>query len=159
MYRTIFPLGAAMHLPRFFSFFTRGFATVALVSLLASSLALRAQESAPTPAANANSDTHLVSPTQLDQQIQASTATRQKQIKDLTEFLSTPEAQKVMKDSKIDPVQVKTAIPSLSDAELTDLSARADHAQHDFAAGFLGTTAILLIILVIVVIILVSIWH
>jgi hypothetical protein len=64
-----------------------------------------------------------------------------------------------MKDSKIDPVQIKTAIPSLSDAELADLSARADKAQLDFAAGFLGTTALLLIILVILVIILVSIYH
>lgn len=148
-----------MHFPRFFSFFTRGLAAIAFVSLLASSLALRAQQSAPTPAANADPGTHLVSPAQLDQQVQASTATRQKQIQDLTQFLSTPQAQKVMKDSNIDPVQIKTAIPSLSDAELADLSARADQAQHDFAAGFLGTTAILLIILVILVIILVSIWH
>lgn len=148
-----------MHFSRFFSVITRGLAALALVSLLASSQALLAQASGPTPAANADSDTHLVSPAQLDQQIQASTATRQKQIQNLTTFLSTPEAQKAMKDSRIDPVQIKTAIPSLSDAELADLSARADRAQHDFAAGGLSSTALLLIILVIVVIILVSIWH
>ncbi len=64
-----------------------------------------------------------------------------------------------MKDSKIDPVQVKTAIPTLSDAELADLSARADRAQHDFAAGLLGTTALLLIIIIILVVILVSVYH
>ena len=63
------------------------------------------------------------------------------------------------KDAKIDPIQVKTAIPSLSDSELADLSARADHAQHDFAVGVLGTTTLLLIILVIVVIILVAVYH
>jgi hypothetical protein len=155
--------GAAMNLPRFFSLLTRGLAAVALGSLLISSSALRAQEPAQTPAQSASpagdQDTHLVSPAQLNEQIQSSTATRQKQIEALNQFLSTPQAQKVMKDSKIDPVQVKTAIPSLTDAELTDLSARADHAQHDFAAGFLGTTALLLIILVILVIILVSVYH
>jgi hypothetical protein len=152
-----------MHLPRFFSLFTRGLVAVALGSLLISSSTLRAQEPAQTPiqltTAAADQDMHLVSPAQLDQQVQSSTATRQKQIQNLNRFLATPEAQKVMKDSKIDPVQVKTAIPSLTDAELVDLSARADHAQHDFAAGFLGTTALLLIILVILVIILVSVYH
>ncbi|HEX4308886.1 MAG TPA: PA2779 family protein [Acidobacteriaceae bacterium] len=152
-----------MHLPRFFSHFTRGLAAVALGSLLASTSALHAQEPAQAPTQlttpAADQDTHLVSPAQLDQQVQSSAATRQKQIEDLNQFLTTPEAQKVMKDSKIDPVQVKTAIPSLTDAELADLSARADHAQHDFAAGFLGTTALLLIILVILVIILVSVYH
>jgi hypothetical protein len=149
--------------PRFLSFVTRGLAAFALVSLLASSSALRAQQTATTPAPTAvqttDQDSHLVTSTQLDQQLQASSATRQKQIQDLTQFLSTPTAEKAMKDSKIDPVQIKTAIPSLSDAELADLSARADKAQHDFAAGFLGTTALLLIILVVLVIILVSIYH
>ena len=130
-------------------------AAVALLALVASSSALRAQQ---TPS-KANSDTHLVTSAQLDQQVQASSATRQKQIQDLTQFVSTPEAQKVMKDAKIDPVQIKTAIPSLSDSELADLSARADRAQQDFSAGLLGTTTLLLIILIILVIILVSIWH
>jgi exonuclease VII large subunit len=148
-----------MQSPRFFSFITRGLAAVALLSLLASSSALRAQEPAQNPAPNADQATHLVSPAQLQQQIEASTATRQKQIQNLTQFLSTPTAQQAMKNAKIDPVQVKTAIPTLSDAELADLSARADHAQHDFAAGLLGTTALLLIILVILVIILVSVYH
>jgi uncharacterized protein YlxW (UPF0749 family) len=145
-----------MQLPRFSHFFiVRGLAALALLTLFVPSTAARAQQTAPST----NSDTHLVTPAQLDQRLQDSTATRQKQVQDLTQFVSTPEAQKVMKDAKIDSVQVKTAIPSLSDAELADLSARADRAQHDFAAGVLGTTTLLLIILIIVVIILVSIWH
>jgi len=140
-----------MQSPRFFGL---SVVLVAMLSLFASP-ALRAQQ----PAQNTDQDSHLVSPQQLQQQVRSSTETRQKQIEDLNQFLSTPLAQKAMKDSKIDPVQVKTAIPSLSDAELADLSARADHAQKDFSAGVLGTTALLLIILIIVVIILVSIWH
>ena len=149
-----------MQSPRFFSFISRGLAVLALLLLLVCASALRAQEpNQTTPVQIAAQDTHLVTPAQLDSQVRASTATRQKQIQDLTQFLSTPTAQKAMKDSKIDPVQVKTAIPSLSDAELADLSARADRAQHDFAAGLLGTTALLLIIIIILVVILVSVYH
>ncbi|MGC2300411.1 MAG: hypothetical protein WA476_16505 [Acidobacteriaceae bacterium] len=151
-----------MQSPRFFPFRFPGFAprclaVVALLSLLVSSIALSAQE--PVQNQNTNQDTHLVTPLELQQKVQASTVKRQEQIQNLTQFLSTPTAQKAMKDAKVDPVQVKTAIPSLTDAELADLSARADHAQHDFAAGLLGTTALLLIILIIVVIILVSVYH
>jgi hypothetical protein len=100
-----------------------------------------------------------VSPAQLDRRLQESTVTRQKQVEGLTQFLSTPQAEKAMKDAKIDPVQVKTAIPTLSNAELADLSARADRAQHDFAAGGLGTLAIALIILAIVLVILLAVYH
>ena len=113
-----------MHFSRFFSTITRGLAAFALVSLFASSFALRAQEPARTSASSAVSDqdSHLVSPAQLDSQMQASTEARQNEIKNLTKFLSTPLAEKAMKDAKVDPVQVRTAIPSLSDAELADLS-------------------------------------
>ena len=141
---------------------TRRFAAVTLVGFLASSVVLCAQEPAPekTRAAvqAADPDTHLVSPAQLDSQIQESTATRQKQIEDLRQFLSTPEAEKAMKDAKIDSVQVKTAIPTLSNAELKDLSSRADRAQRDFAAGGLTTFALTLIILLVVLVILLAVY-
>lgn len=147
----------------FFSFVTRGFAVAALITLFASSSALRAQNPASnkttTAVQSAAPDAHLVTPAQLNSQVQASTATRQKQVEGLTQFLSTPQAEKAMKDAKIDPVQVKTAIPTLSNAELADLSARADRAQHDFAAGGLGTLALTLIILAIVLIILLAVYH
>ena len=55
--------------------------------------------------------------------------------------------------------RVKTAILTLSHAELADLSARADRAQHDFAAGGLTTLALTLIILAIVLIILLAVYH
>jgi hypothetical protein len=148
---------------RFFSIMTRGLAAFALISLLASSAALHAQQPArntsSTADASPDQDTHLIPPTQLDQQVQASTAARQKQVQDLTQFLSTPQAVKAMKDARIDPVQVKTAIPSLSDAELAELSARADHAQRDFAAGVLSNQTLLIIILVLVAVILIAVIH
>lgn len=149
-----------MHVSRFLHVIARGLAAVALLSLLASSPALLAQTSSQPATQNAvqpsDQDTHLVTPAQLDRQVQASTATRQQEIQNLTQFLSTPQAAKAMKDAKVDPVQVKTAIPSLSDAELADLSARADHAQHDFAAGMSNNT-LLIIILVIVAVILIAV--
>jgi exonuclease VII large subunit len=158
----ILSFGAAMPFSRSFSWMMRGLAAAALVTLLASSSPLRAQ--VPVSANNqpavqsSDQDSHLVSPAQLDSQVQTSSATRQKQIENLTQFLSTPQAEKAMKDAKIDPTQVKTAIPTLSNAELTDLSARADHAQQQIAAGGLSTLVIGLIILAIVLIILLAVY-
>jgi hypothetical protein len=161
--RTILIQGASMKSSPFLSLKSRGFAAAALITLFASSFALRAQQSAPatarTTVQTADPDSHLVSPTQLDLQLQESTATRQKHIEGLTKFLSTPQAEKAMKDAKIDPVQVKTAIPTLSNAELADLSTRADKTQHDFAAGGIGTLALALIIIAIVLIILLAVYH
>ncbi|MFP5227371.1 MAG: hypothetical protein ACLGXA_07045 [Acidobacteriota bacterium] len=139
----------------------RGLAAVGLAIILFSSPAAHAQAPAATRTTTQQADqnSHLVSPTQLDHQVQASSAMRQQRIEGLTKFLSTPQAEKAMKDAKIDPVQVKTAIPTLSDAELANLSARADHAQHDFAAGGLSTLALGLIILAIVLIILLAVYH
>lgn len=136
-----------MHSQRIYRLFTRSLAAAALPLLLASSPAVRAQ------------DTHLVSPSQMQQQVQTTSATRQKNIDTLNQFLSTPTADKAMKDAKIDPAQVKTAIPTLSDAELANLSARASHAQSQFAAGSLSTLAIALIILAVVLIILLAAYH
>ena len=57
-----------------------------------------------------------------------------------------------------DPVEVTRAIATLSDAELARLAARADKAQHDFAAGALSKEALLIVaIAVIVVVIIVAV--
>lgn len=146
---------------RFFSMMTRGLATVALASLFATSAALHAQQAAriapSSVVISTDQDSHLVSPAQLDRQLQDSTATQQKQIHALTQFLSTPQAEKAMKDARIDPEQVRTAIPSLSATELAELSARADRAQHDFAAGVINNQTLLIIILVLVAVILIAV--
>jgi hypothetical protein len=136
-----------MHFPRIYRLFTGSLAAAALPLLLASSPAVRAQ------------NTHLVSPTQLQQQVQTATTARQQNIDTLNQFLSTPAAEKAMKDAKVDPVQVKNAVPTLSDAELANLSARAAHAQSQFAAGGLSTLALALIILAVVLIILLAAYH
>ncbi len=135
---------------RTFAFVLRTLTAAALFALVATP-ALRAQ---PTSA-----DEHLVSPTQLQQQVQTASATREANIDNLTHFLSTPTAEKAMRDDKIDPAQVKTAIPTLSDQELASLSQRATQAQHDFAAGALSNQTLLIIILVLVAVILIAVIH
>ncbi|HZZ40882.1 MAG TPA: PA2779 family protein [Acidobacteriaceae bacterium] len=136
-----------MHFSRIYRLVASSLAAAALPLLLASSPAVRAQ------------DTHLVSPTQLQQQVQTATTARQQNIETLNQFLATPTAEKAMKDAKIDPTQVKNAVPTLSDTELANLSARASHAQSQFAAGGLTTLALALIILAVVLIILLAAYH
>jgi hypothetical protein len=133
------------------SFILRTLTATTLFTVLAAAPALRAQQ--------ASSDDHLVSPSQLQQQVQSASATREANIDNLTHFLSTPTAEKAMRESKIDPAQVRTAIPTLSDQELASLSRRATQAQHDFAAGALSNQTLLIIILVLVAVILIAVIH
>ena len=106
-----------------------------------------------------SSEDHIVSSQTLQQNLQASSAARQSNIQNLTSFMSTPTAVKAMRDAKIDPVQVQKAIPTLSDRELADLSARATDTQQKFSAGVLGTSMLTLIIVLVAVIIIVAIIH
>lgn len=104
-----------------------------------------------------NDQDHVVSSQALQQQVESNSAARQKNIEILNQLVATPSAQKAMHDAKIDPQQVKNAIPTLSDHDLANLAARATNAQQQFAAGHIGpslfTIMILLVILIIVVIV------
>jgi hypothetical protein len=131
---------------------TRGAALAALLCLFLVP-ALRAQQTAHAD------DAHIVSPTQMQQQVQTASAERQKNIETLTQFLSSPIALHAMKSHQIDTAKVTSAIPNLSDAELAELSARATHAQQAFAAGTLDNNTLLIIILVLVAVILIAVLH
>ena len=102
---------------------------------------------------------HIVSSQNLQQQLQNSSTARQKNIDTLTKFMSSPTAEKAMRNAKIDPVQVQKTIPTLSDQELAKLSLRAQDAQQKFAAGALTNNMLVLIIVLIAVIIIVAIVH
>jgi hypothetical protein len=120
----------------------------------------RAQAQAADPASNQDSNQdHIVSSQALQQQVTSSAQTRQKNIETLTELLKTPTAQKAMHDAKVDPVQVKYGIPTLSDDELANLSGRVTKAQSDFSAGILGIGLFTIIILVVILIIIVAVIH
>ena len=98
---------------------------------------------------------HVVSPADLQKEAVSATQTRQQNIYALTNALSTPKAEKALKAAQIDPAQVKTAVSSLSNAELAQLATRADNAQRDFVAGTLGDRDLLLIIVAIAALILI----
>lgn len=99
--------------------------------------------------------THVVSPSDLQQSAVAASQLRQQNMEKVRAFLSTPIAEQTMKSAHVDATQVKNAIPNLSDQELAQLAARADHAQSQFAAGMLTNLDIALVILGVVVIILI----
>lgn len=106
----------------------------------------------------AQSGDHIVSAQQMQQKVEAQSETRQKNITTVQNFFKMPLAQRAMKMEHVNPAQVQKAIPTLSNSELANLSARATTAQQQFSAGMLDTqTMLLLIIVMLVVIILVAV--
>ena len=134
---------------------TRALIPAALVATLTWPAGSFAQAVAP----QARSEDHIVSSSALQQRVENSSADRQQNIAAINRLLSTPQAEKVMRDRHIDAEQVRSAVPTLSDRELANLSARASKAQHDFDAGLLGVGLLTLIILLIIVIIVVAAVH
>lgn len=139
-----------MRFPRISTLLLQGIIPAVLIVLVSYPAGLLAQ--------TASTD-HIVSPKVLQQQVQSSSATRQQNVETLKQFMSTPVAEKALRDAKIDPVQVQTAIPTLSDSELANLSSRANDAQQKFSAGVLGSSMLTLIIVLIAIIIIVAIIH
>jgi hypothetical protein len=132
--------------------------TLLLQAVVPAVLIVLASYPAGLPAQTTSTD-HIVSSKVLQHQVESSSAIRQKNVETLKQFMSTPAAEKAMRDAKIDPVQVQKAIPTLSDNELANLSSRAADAQQKFSAGVLGSSTLTLIIVLIAVIIIVAIIH
>jgi hypothetical protein len=127
-----------------------GFASAALLAT-----ALTVSQPLSAQATDHVATDHLVSPGDLQQATQTATQTRQQNIDTLRNFLSSPEAQKAMEQSRIDPQQVQNAVAGLSDKDLAQLASRANKAHNDFAAGTMSEHDLLLILIVIAVIILI----
>jgi len=127
----------------------RGLAPAALLLAFAAPRIATAQAGA--------TEDHVVSSQALDQQLTANSATRQQNIDTLQKLMDTTTAQKAMHDAKVDPQQVKSAIPTMSNDELANLAARVNHAQSDLAAGHIGpglfTILILAVVLIIIIIV------
>lgn len=132
--------------------------TLLLQAIVPAVLIVLASYPAGLPA-QTTSQEHIVPSNTLQQQLESSSAARQKNVETLSRFMSTPTAEKAMRDAKIDPVQVQKAIPTLSDSELANLSSRATDAQQKFSAGALTNNMLTLIIVLIAVIIIVAIIH
>lgn len=109
--------------------------------------------------AQAASQDHLVSPQLLQQQVENASQTRQQNIQTITNLLSTPIAERAMTNAHFDPVQVRTAVPTLSDQELANLATRAADVQQKINAGVLGVGLWTLIVIIAIIIIVVAIVH
>jgi hypothetical protein len=76
-------------------------------------------------------------------------------VQQLDGFLSSKEAQQALKSAHMDPQEVKTAVQQLDDEDLARLSARAEKAQREFAAGNLSDRDLLIILVCVAALILI----
>jgi hypothetical protein len=113
----------------------------------------------PSVFSQAAEQNHIVSPQALQQRLETASAARQQQIDTLTGFFSSPAAERAMRDGHINPAQVRTAIPTLSDAELASLSKRAAEAQQKFSAGSMSNDELLIVILIVAIVVIVVALH
>ena len=98
---------------------------------------------------------HLVGPRDLKSELLTATRRREQNQLTVRQFLASADAQKSIRSAHLDPVQVTTAVSTLSDTELAQLAARAYKAQRDFAAGALSKEALLIIAVAVAVVILI----
>lgn len=104
---------------------------------------------------NAIAQNHIVAPSQIQSDVAASSAARQKNQEQVKSFLSSPEAERAMKSAHVDYRQVTGAVSQLSDSDLAQLATRSAKAQKDFAAGTIDNHDLLLIIVAIAALILI----
>jgi hypothetical protein len=123
--------------------FGRGILASALMAILAFPQSIFAQ------------DSHLVSRADLHNKLLVVARERAQNEQTVRNFLSSEEAKRTLRSAHVDPVEVKTAVANLSDAELAQLSQRAQKAQADFAAGALSKEALLIIVVAIAVVIII----
>ncbi|MGZ7057162.1 MAG: PA2779 family protein [Candidatus Angelobacter sp.] len=98
---------------------------------------------------------HLVSPSDLQQQLLVASQSRRNNLETVQRFLSSATAEKAMRSLHADARQVTSAISSLSDQELAQMAARANKAQADFAAGNITDHDLLIILIAVLVLILI----
>ena len=101
------------------------------------------------------SQDHVVSSADLQKQTAASANLRQQNIESLQKTFSNPKIESALKAANMDASQVKTAVATLSDSELAQLTARANHAQQDFAGGTLTDRDLIIILVAIAALILI----
>jgi hypothetical protein len=107
-----------------------------------------------TPQSSVAQD-HVVSSSDIQRDVAASSSARQKNQAQLENFVSSPQAQQALKSAHLDSKQIKNAIPNLNDDEMAELSARSEKAQADFAAGRLSDRDLIIILLAIVALVLI----
>ncbi len=98
---------------------------------------------------------HVVSSSDLRKDLQEASAAREKNLARLDNLFSSEQGQKALETAHFSFEQVDKAVRSLNDDDLARLSARAQHAQNDFAAGSLSNRDLIWILVGVAVIILI----
>ena len=78
---------------------------------------------------------HIVSPTDLRNDLRQATTARQTNLADVNHFFAADRVQQVLKTSRMDGQKIQKAIPFLSDQELSTLATKTRGAEKDLAAG------------------------
>lgn len=96
---------------------------------------------------------HVVSPEAAQQRLQEASAVRERSLATLDQVLVSPEAVRAAATVGADTDALRAALPTLSDAEITDLAQRAASLDTDPVAGLDQDIRTLLIIFLIVAIV------
>jgi hypothetical protein len=106
------------------------------------------------PAAHAAAD-HIVTPDAVQSRLSEAATQRAQNVATVQELLSTPAALEAAASVGADLGRVRTGVASLSDAELSDLAARASALQSDPVAGALTSNQRLLVTIALVLIVII----
>lgn len=104
-------------------------------------------------AGQATADDHLVSPEAARERVISASAERAQGLATIDGALSTPEAAQAAAMVGADTAQLRAALPTLSDAEIADLAARANALGTDPVAALDSDIRTLLVIFLIVAIV------
>jgi hypothetical protein len=109
---------------------------------------------APTRVAAQDHDKdHVVSLDELKTDAAKPAQTRNANEADVRHLLQTEAGQDALKSAKVDYAKVDKAISQLSDDDLATVAEKSRQADHDFAAGGLTQTLIIVIALIVILII------
>jgi hypothetical protein len=115
-------------------------------------LAVLSYTALPHPATAA--EHHVVSLSELQQEMNSFAKTRAKDLEDIERVLSLPAAQDTLAKARLNTASVKMAIASLDDQELTRLAKMAREAEQDVQGGFIvGLLALIGLIVVIIIVV------
>jgi hypothetical protein len=125
------------------------------MTLMRKSLAVLAAVAAilSLPAGHAAADDHIVTPDAVHSRLAEATAQRAQNLAAVHEVLSTPLAQEAAAMVGADLARVRAGVGTLSDAELTDLAARASVLQGDPVAGAMDRNMRLLVMVALILVV------
>ncbi len=112
---------------------------------------------AAAPQVAAQDKDHVVSLDELKSDAAKPSQTRQANEADVRHLLQTEAGQEALKTAKVDYAKVDKAISQLSYDDLATVAEKSRQADHDFAAGGLTSTLIIVIVLIIVLIVVLTI--